>query len=40
MVSLIILAPGLKEFGEDKEIDRLIQEIWLQGNSCNSEINR
>jgi hypothetical protein len=24
--ALIVLAPGLKEFGEDKEIDRLIRK--------------
>ena len=35
---LIVLAPGLKEFGEDKEIDRLIQKIWLQRNTGNTEI--
>jgi len=28
---LIILAPGLKEFGEDKEIDRLIRKYGYQG---------
>ncbi len=29
---LIILAPGLKEFGEDKEIDRLIRKYGYRGN--------
>lgn len=28
---LIVLAPGLKEFGEDKEIDRLIRKYGYQG---------
>jgi hypothetical protein len=28
---LIILAPGLKEFGEDKEIDRLIRKYGYRG---------
>jgi nickel-dependent lactate racemase len=28
---LIILAPGLKEFGEDKEIDRLIRQYGYRG---------
>ncbi|MGA2407312.1 MAG: lactate racemase domain-containing protein [Bacteroidales bacterium] len=28
---LIVLAPGLKEFGEDKEIDRLIREYGYRG---------
>jgi len=28
---LIILAPGLKEFGEDKEIDRLIRKFGYRG---------
>ena len=26
---LIVLAPAVKEFGEDKEIDRLIRKVWL-----------
>lgn len=29
--ALIILAPGLKEFGEDKEIDRLIRKYGYKG---------
>jgi hypothetical protein len=28
---LIVLAPGLKEFGEDKEIDRLIRKFGYKG---------
>jgi hypothetical protein len=28
---LVILAPGLKEFGEDKEIDRLIRKYGYRG---------
>ncbi len=28
---LIVLAPGLKEFGEDKEIDRLIRKYGYYG---------
>ena len=28
---LIVLAPGLKEFGEDKEIDRLIRKYGYMG---------
>jgi hypothetical protein len=28
---LIVLAPGLKEFGEDKEIDRLIRKFGYRG---------
>ena len=28
---LIILAPGLKEFGEDPEIDRLIRKYGYRG---------
>jgi hypothetical protein len=28
---LVILAPGLKEFGEDREIDRLIRKYGYQG---------
>ena len=31
---LIILAPGLKEFGEDKEIDRLIRKYGYRGTSA------
>jgi nickel-dependent lactate racemase len=30
---LIILAPGLKEFGEDKEIDRLIRKYGYRGTA-------
>lgn len=30
---LIVLAPGLKEFGEDKEIDRLIRKYGYKGTS-------
>lgn len=30
---LIVLAPGLKEFGEDKEIDRLIRKYGYRGTS-------
>ena len=30
---LIVLAPGLKEFGEDKEIDRLIRKYGYAGTS-------
>ena len=28
---LIVLAPGMKEFGEDKEIDRLIRKYGYRG---------
>ncbi len=40
---LIVLAPALKEFGEDKEIDRLIRKYGYFGtpatlNSCNQNI--
>ena len=28
---MIVLAPGLKEFGEDKEIDRLIRKYGYRG---------
>jgi hypothetical protein len=28
---LIVIAPGLKEFGEDKEIDRLIRKYGYRG---------
>jgi nickel-dependent lactate racemase len=31
---LIVLAPGLKEFGEDKEIDRLIRKYGYQGTQA------
>ncbi len=31
MVNLIVLAPGLKEFGEDREIDRLIRKYGYRG---------
>jgi nickel-dependent lactate racemase len=31
---LVILAPGLKEFGEDKEIDRLIRKFGYRGTAA------
>ena len=31
---LIVLAPGLKEFGEDKEIDRLIRKYGYRGTTA------
>ena len=31
---LIVLAPGLKEFGEDREIDRLIRKYGYKGTSA------
>jgi hypothetical protein len=31
---LIILAPGLKKFGEDKEIDRLIRKYGYRGTAA------
>jgi nickel-dependent lactate racemase len=31
---LIVLAPGIKEFGEDKEIDRLIRKYGYRGTSA------
>jgi nickel-dependent lactate racemase len=34
---LIILAPGLKEFGEDKEIDRLIRKYGYRGTPATLE---
>ena len=34
---LIILAPGLKEFGEDKEIDRLIRRYGYKGTPATLE---
>src|SRR5664279_3290992 len=44
---LIILAPGLKEFGEDREIDRLIRKYGYRGTpetlrslNRNDELNR
>jgi nickel-dependent lactate racemase len=44
---LIILAPGLKEFGEDKEIDRLVRKYGYKGTPAtlkslkeNDELNR
>jgi hypothetical protein len=44
---LIVLAPGLKEFGEDKEIDRLIRKYGYRGTpetlkslSENEELNK
>ena len=33
---LIVLAPGLKEFGEDAEIDRLIRKYGYQGTPDDS----
>ena len=44
---LIVLAPGLKEFGEDREIDRLIRKYGYRGTPAilkslkeNEELNR
>ena len=44
---LIVLAPGLKEFGEDQEIDRLIRKYGYRGTPAtlqslkeNEELNR
>ena len=44
---LIVLAPGLREFGEDKEIDRLIRKYGYRGTPAtlkslneNEELNR
>ena len=44
---LIVLAPGLKEFGEDKEIDRLIRKYGYRGTPAtlaslkqNEDLNR
>jgi nickel-dependent lactate racemase len=34
---LIVLAPGVKEFGEDKEIDRLIRRYGYQGTPATLE---
>lgn len=34
---LIVLAPGLKEFGEDKEIDRLIRKYGYRGTPATLE---
>jgi nickel-dependent lactate racemase len=34
---LIVLAPGLKEFGEDKEIDRLIRKYGYKGTPATLE---
>jgi hypothetical protein len=34
---LIVLAPGLKEFGEDKEIDRLIRKYGYRGTPSTLE---
>jgi hypothetical protein len=31
---LIILAPGVREFGEDPEIDRLIRKYGYRGTPC------
>ena len=35
---LIVLAPGLKEFGEDKEIDRLIRKYGYKGTPATLEL--
>ena len=35
--NLLILAPGLKEFGEDKEIDRLIRKYGYKGTPATLE---
>ena len=37
---LIVLAPGLKEFGEDKEIDRLIRKYGYVGTDRVLELTR
>jgi len=37
---LIVLAPGLKEFGEDKEIDRLIRKYGYVGSDRVLELTR
>jgi hypothetical protein len=44
---LIVIAPGLKEFGEDKEIDRLIRKYGYKGTPAtlaslkqNDELNQ
>ncbi|HOB84014.1 MAG TPA: lactate racemase domain-containing protein [Bacteroidales bacterium] len=37
---LIVLAPGLKEFGEDKEIDRLIRKYGYRGTPATLEALR
>jgi hypothetical protein len=37
---LIVLAPGLKEFGEDKEIDRLIRKYGYVGTERVLELTR
>ena len=34
---LIIIAPGLREFGEDAEIDRLIRKYGYRGTPCNTQ---
>ncbi len=33
---LIVLAPGVKEFGEDKAIDSADPQVWLSWNSGNA----
>src|SRR5674476_573470 len=37
---LIVLAPGLKEFGEDKEIDRLIRKYGYRGTPATLKSQR
>jgi len=38
--NLIVLAPGLREFGEDAEIDRLIRKYGYRGTPCTLEAVR
>ena len=35
---LIVLAPGLKEFGEDKEIDKLIRKYGYRGTHATLDL--
>jgi nickel-dependent lactate racemase len=37
---LIVLAPGLKEFGEDKEIDRLIRKYGYRGTPATLKLTK
>ena len=37
---LIVLAPGIKEFGKDKEIDRLIRKYGYRGTSATLQISK
>jgi nickel-dependent lactate racemase len=37
---LVVLAPGLKEFGEDKEIDRLIRKYGYRGTAATLKSQR